>query len=120
MRNILASGEINPTHSAGGDMIAIPFSFQTDGSNDPTFVVSGTTTAMKGQVSIARATNAYTLTFKFNWYETRAVVVAHTAAATINCTPTSTAASGTVTLSFSAAMTSQRVDGTIWVKPRAL
>ena len=115
MRNILSLGIVNPLACLGGDSILLPIAFTTDGSNDPTLVED-----FNDSVSISRNTNAYTITFKGNWHKTLSITPAWDTAATINCTRASTPASGTVTLSFSGAITSGRVDVNIVVKPRAL
>ena len=98
----MISDATNPAHALGH---GVPFKaavrFTTDGSNDPTL-----TQSHDGQVAISRSTNTYTLTFPEAWDTTDAVVVTHSAHATLNVTETNAPASKTVTLAFSGAFAS--------------
>ncbi len=105
--SITSSGNWNGLQALGFKELEIAFRFTTDGSNDPTLADT-----RDGLLSIARATNAYTVTLLGGkpFRTARAIIVGHSATSTVNCTPTFSATAGTVTLSFSGAMTSQTVD----------
>ncbi len=78
--------------------------FTTNGAGVPTL-----THNYGGTVSVAQATNTYTITCPGVWGKTYALSVAFDGAATIECTRTESATAGTITLAFGAAMNSKRI-----------
>lgn len=101
----MISNETNPAYALGkGVPFSVAVRFTTDGSNVPTL-----TQSHSGQVSIAVATNTYTLTMPKSWDETDAILVTHSLAATINVVETNSPSGKTITLAFSGAMASATV-----------
>ncbi len=87
--------------AVGGDVQLICVPVVIDGSGDATLGDD-----LNNTVSVARATNTYTLTFKYSWAKTKGLNVFNPVAATINCVPTATPASGTIACAFSGSVTS--------------
>jgi hypothetical protein len=82
--------------------------FTTNGSGVPTL-----THSYGGQVTVAQATNTYTITFASGWGKTYGLAVCFDGAATIECTRTESASAGTITLAFGAAVNTKRITATL-------
>ena len=93
-----------------GEILAIPFSFTTDGSGVPTLVED-----YNGLVTIGRAAGVYTVTVG-TYRAFLACPFGHSLASTLTCTRTHSAANGTVIFTFgSDAFNSATFDGCLFV-----
>lgn len=87
----------------------IGFSFTTGADGTPTMVTANGAD-YRGLITVVQDTNDYTVTLPGTWGLTRAITVDNSIGATVNCTPSSTPGSGTLTLAFSATLASATVN----------
>lgn len=112
MAHANAKDGVRPVQTWGGEPMRLATYFQTNGSGVESM---GSGASHGGRITVSRpdesgAPNTYLLDFGCSWDDTQCCLIRHDLSATVNCVPTIDAAAGTVSLAFSGAIVSNRVD----------
>lgn len=93
---------------AGNGVFEVPFGFTTSAGGVATLLHS-----FGGQLTIARDTNTYTITFPAAWGKTLSLLVSQLQATQVTCAVTDTPASKTIVFAFTGAFNSGKVMGNL-------
>lgn len=113
MRSLAGLHNAGPLRGLVGDGMVIGTSFTTNGSGVPTILYDA-----QGSISVAQATNTYTISFPGSWVSTVCCVIDHQNNA-VTYTKTITPSAGTVAIAFSGAFNGGRCDVFLVVTPNA-